>query len=123
NASGQVNGSRAIGKVPIGLAGMSSATVTANPPIVYAGDAADHRTTITVTNIRDAAGVLVPDGAYVGVIAANCATKFADGTCVTSAGGSIVGGTVATNFPSFKVFQISNGQLVFQYSVQGLANP
>ena len=117
-STGAVASTTALGSVTVTLAGMTSATVTPNPSIVYAGDGGDHRTTITVTNLRDSAGQPIPDGANVGVSAVNCASRHADNSCVTSYGGVIVGGTTASNNTSFKVFPIVNGQMVFEYSAQ-----
>jgi len=103
----------AIGVVPITLAGLTTAEVAVSPSALHA-DGGDRRAAVTVTNLRDAAGQLVPDGTFVGVTATNNTAVTADGCCnIVSAGGSIVGGTTAGNF---RIFPVVNGQVTVEYS-------
>ncbi len=104
-----------IGIIPVTIAGLTSAQGTAAPTVVHA-DGGDHRSTITLTNFRDVTGLPVPDGTLIGVSAANCTALFPNGACVGSAGGTIVGGTTAGFNSTVKLFPVTNGQVVFQYS-------
>jgi hypothetical protein len=104
-----------VGIVPVTIAGLTSAQGTASPTAVHA-DGGDHRSTITLTNFRDVAGQPVPDGTLIGVSATSCAALFTNGLCVNSAGGTIIGGTTASFSSVVKIFPITNGQVVFQYS-------
>jgi hypothetical protein len=104
-----------IGIVPVTIAGLTSAQGSASPTAVHA-DGGDHRSTITFTNFRDVTGQPVPDGTLIGVSAASCTALFPNGTCVGSAGGTIIGGTTASFNSTTKLFPIANGQIVFQYS-------
>jgi hypothetical protein len=107
--------------VGIKIAGLTSSSVIASPGSVFA-DGGDHRTTITITNLRDAVGNPVPDGTLIGVSAVSNATFI--GCCgVGSAGGVVIGGTAATNNGNFRIFPVQNGQVVLQYSSQGVVVP
>ncbi|HEX7149902.1 MAG TPA: carboxypeptidase regulatory-like domain-containing protein [Thermoanaerobaculia bacterium] len=117
-ANGERLSTQALGLVPITIVGTTSATAVASPSAFFS-DGTDYRSTITVSNIKDALGRPVPDGTLVGVTAANSAT-ISGGWWVGSAGGSILGGTVAPNNTAFKVFPVVNGQVVVQYSSQGV---
>src|SRR5260370_34386867 len=81
----------------------------------------DHRSTITLSNFRDAAGNPAPDGTQVAVTAAPSGSI--SGCCyVQSAGGVIIGGAAAPFGGSqYKLFTITNGQIVPQYSAQGVS--
>lgn len=115
DANGSLISSTEEGIIPVNIAGLSSAQGSASPTVVFA-DGADHFSTVTLTNFRDAAGQPVPDGTLVGVSAANCATRFPNGFCVNSAGGTILGGTTASFNSTVQIFPVTNGQVVFQYS-------
>ena len=119
NAAGAVESRTALGIVPIGLVGLTSAQATGSPTAIHA-DGGDFRSTITVSGFRDAVGNPVPDGTMVGLTANNCATLNTGGGCVLSDGGSIVGGTTSLSNSNFQLFPITNGQLVAQYSSQGV---
>jgi hypothetical protein len=69
NSSNQVTNNYALGIAPVILAGLTSAHGVANPTSVFA-NGGDYRSTITLSNFRDAAGNPVPDGTQVGVSAA-----------------------------------------------------
>ena len=110
----------ALGAVPLTLTGTTSATITASVTALHA-DGADRRSTITVSNVRDSLGNLVPDGTKVGVATGQYVTVTPDGCCYNvSAGGSILGGTLSTSDGRFRVFTLQNGQAVFEYSAQGV---
>jgi hypothetical protein len=120
-ANGTIPSTVALTTTPIKIAGVTSATVVASPNFVFA-DGGDHQTTVTVTNIRDALGNPVPDGTLVAATALNGATSV--GCCfISSAGGTIVGGTPSSFNINFHTFTVTNGQVVFQYSSQGVVVP
>jgi len=117
-ADGTIPSGQNIGLAGIRISGLTSATVTASPNLVFS-DGGDHRTTVTVTNLRDALGNLVPDGTLIAASASSSAT-FAGCCFIGSAGGSIIGGTTASSDGRFQIFPVQNGQVVFQYSPQGI---
>lgn len=119
NTNGQITNNNAIGVVPVAIAGLTSAHGVANPPSVFA-NGGDYRSTITLSNFRDAAGNPVPDGTQV-AISANSSVAIAGNSYVPSAGGVIVGGTPSPYSSYFKLFTITNGQVVVQYSSQGVS--
>lgn len=108
---------QALGTVSVTLAGMTSATGSVSPNVLY-GDGIDRRATVTVTDIRDALGNPVPDGTVIAASAASCAARKADQSCVNSYGGAIIGGTAVPNNSYFRAFTVQNGQVVFQYASQ-----
>src|SRR5437867_1192214 len=117
--TGAVMNQRALGAVPLTLTGTTTATMTASVGAMHA-DGADRRSTITISNIRDGLGHVVPDGTQIGVTALTNTTITPDGCCYNqSAGGVIIGG-VAANDSRFHIFTVQNGQAVFEYSSQGV---
>lgn len=119
DANGAVISSTALGSIAVSLAGLTSATGTVSPGVVFA-DGSDQRTTVTFTNFKDTAGQPVPDGTMIAVSAANCFVRNAGGFCISSAGGQIVGTNPAPFFSGAQLFTITNGQVVLQYSSQGV---
>lgn len=114
--AGNVIGTRPLLSGIVALAGMDSATVTAP------GTAAPGSTvTVTLTNIRDAAGNLVPDGVRVAVTAAPWYTRSGHWNN-GSAGGTIVGGVPTTNDSSQRTFTVSGGQVSFGVTLLGVAD-
>ena len=121
NSSGQVTNSNAVGVIPVTIAGLTSAQGAASPGVVFA-NGGDYRSTITLSNFRDAAGNPVPDGTQVAVTAANDGSIVGGGCCyVSSAGGVIIGGTQAPFGSQYSLFTVANGQIVLQYSSQGVS--
>jgi hypothetical protein len=121
-AQAGANGERlsqiALGIVPVQTVGTASAAVAAFPTAIFS-DGNDHRSTITISSIKDLAGRPVPDGTLIGVTAASGVSYV--GCCyIFSAGGTILDGTPAPNNGNFKVFPVTNGQVVVQYSSQGI---
>ncbi len=119
NSSGQVTNNNAVAVEPVLIAGLTSATGVASPAVVFA-NGGDYRSNITLSNFRDAAGNPVPDGTQVGITAA-ADESIAGGSYVYSAGGAIIGGTPSPSNSNFSVFAITNGQVAFQYSSQGVS--
>jgi hypothetical protein len=100
------------------IAGLTSATVTASPNVLFA-DGGDQRSTVTISNLKDASGNPVPDGTLIGVSATSGAT-FSGCCFLSSAGGVIIGGTPTSPASVFQVFPVQNGQVVLQYSSEGV---
>src|SRR5262249_2008615 len=126
NSSGGEISAVAIGVAAIQLLSPASATVSVNPSDIFS-DGFAHTSAITITNVKDSAGVNpVPDAARLGLSAINNASIF--GCCfVGSAGGQILSAgavagdnTTATNNGSFGLFTISGGQVLANYSDIGV---
>jgi hypothetical protein len=115
---GAMGSNRAVGLVPVTSAGLTSGTATVSLSAYFA-DGADYRTTVTVNDFKDALGNPVPDGTLIGATATS--DQLISGCCwVSSAGGAIIGDRTATNSSFFKLFPVTNGQVVFEYSSQGV---
>ena len=121
NSSGGISSTYAVGYEPVTIAGMTSSKGVASPTSVFA-NGGDYRSTITFSHFTDAAGNPVPDGTQVAVTAAGFYT-ISGGAYVPSVGGAIFGGTPAPFNSLFSLFTITNGQIVFQYSSQGISVP
>jgi hypothetical protein len=113
-ATGAIIGSRPLLSTVINLVGMDTATVLA-PGSGAPGGAVS----VTLSNIRDAAGNLVPDGTRVAVTARNwyrLTGSYGNG----SAGGTISGGIVTPNDGDFRSFTVSGGQVSFDVILPGV---
>jgi len=95
-----------------------SATITASPATVVVNGTTPGTSTLTITNIKDINGTVVPDGAMVALSAVNMASQDPTGIGIVSAGGTIVDGTPAANNANFKVYAIQNGTVTASYSSQ-----
>src|SRR6185312_9394805 len=93
-----------------------SATINASPATVTVNGATPGTTTLTISDIRDIEGTLVPDGAKVALSAVNMASHDPAGGTISSAGGTIVDGDPAPNNASFKVFTIFGGRVTATFS-------
>ncbi|HTC93759.1 MAG TPA: carboxypeptidase regulatory-like domain-containing protein [Terriglobales bacterium] len=118
--SGSVQSRSVLGVVPISLAGLTSAQGSASPTVLHA-DGGDYRSTITISKLVDASGHPVPDGSQIALTASSCGALTQFGGCIFSAGGEILGGTPLNGNPNFRVFAVANGQVVTQYSSQGVS--
>jgi hypothetical protein len=119
NSSGQVTNLNAVAVEPVTIAGLTSAKGAASPTAVFA-NGGDYRSSITFSNFRDAAGNPAPDGTQVAVTAA-ADGSIVGGFYVQSAGGVIIGGTPAPFNSNYTLFTVTNGQVVLQYSSQGVS--
>jgi hypothetical protein len=111
----------AVGIVPITIAGLTSARGVSSPTSIFA-NGGDYRSTITLSNFRDASGNPVPDGTQVAVTAVS-EGSVSGGNYVLSAGGVIFGGTAATFNSQYSIFTVTNGQVVLEYSAVGVSVP
>ena len=93
-----------------------SASFLAEPATVRVVPGTPSTATITVSNIRDIDGTLVPDGAKIALSADDMATKDPRGNQVRSAGGTFTDGEPAANNTRFRVYTVSGGQVVATYS-------
>jgi len=98
-----------------------SSTITANPATVVVNGVNAGASTITITNIRDINGTIVPDGGKIALSATNMATVNPAGTPIPSAGGIFTDGTTAANNPNFQVYTIQNGSVTAAYSSGSVA--
>lgn len=98
------------------LTGLDTATFT-GPATVSPGST----TALTLTNIRDAAGNLVPDGTRIALTAAAWYNR--DGSYHNNSAGGTIGGGVATpNDGSFRTFVVTGGQITFSFTAPGSLN-
>ncbi|HEX6096863.1 MAG TPA: carboxypeptidase regulatory-like domain-containing protein [Thermoanaerobaculia bacterium] len=109
----------ALASAPITITGNTSADGAIDPAVLHA-DLGDHRAIVTFSNFRDSQGRPVPDGTRVAVSAGNCASRNAGGSCIWSAGGSIINGDPSPQGAQFRLFTITNGQVVAEYSAAGV---
>ncbi|HET7436558.1 MAG TPA: carboxypeptidase regulatory-like domain-containing protein [Thermoanaerobaculia bacterium] len=117
--NGERLSSYVLGSVPIRLAGNTSATASITPTVLHA-DGGDYRAKVTFSNFRDSNGSEVPDGTLIAVSAASCAGTDANGFCVSSIGGAITDGAPSTVGSAWRTFAITNGQVVAEYSTNGI---
>jgi hypothetical protein len=109
-------GTRPFAAAAVTLVGMDTATFLA-PATTAPGSAVS----VTLTNIRDAAGNLVPDGTRLAVTAARWYNR--DGSYHNgSAGGSIGGGVATPNDGNFRTLTVSGGQVTFTFNAPAAAN-
>lgn len=87
------------------------ATVIPTPDALFANGQTITR--VTIDNIADSNGFLVPDGTQIAVTAAPAYQQ-------TSAGGTIRGGTLSPADPRFKIFTVANGRVRFDYQSPAL---
>lgn len=109
-------GNRPLAEASITLAGADSATFV-GPATVSPGGSLS----LTLTNLRDTAGNLIPDGARVAITAANWYNRdgsFGNG----SAGGSLSGGVGTPNDGNFRTYTVSGGQVTFTVAAPATAN-
>ncbi|HET8775704.1 MAG TPA: carboxypeptidase regulatory-like domain-containing protein [Thermoanaerobaculia bacterium] len=98
-----------------------SATFLAEPATVRVAGATPGTATITVSNIRDIEGTLVPDGAKIALSADDMATKDPRGNPIRSAGGAFTDGEPAANNSKFRVYTVSAGRVVATYNSGNIA--
>lgn len=118
-ANNEVLSQLALASAPITITGNTSAEATIDPAVLHA-DLGDHRAVVTFTNFRDTQGRAVPDGTRVAVSAGSCASRTAVGNCIFSAGGAILNGAPSPNGGQYRLFTITNGQVVAEYSAAGV---
>ncbi|MCU1246824.1 MAG: LamG domain protein jellyroll fold domain protein, partial [Acidobacteria bacterium] len=92
-----------------------SVKITPNPGTVVVG-ASPGTTTMTLSDIRDIHGALVPDGTKIALSAANAATRNGLGADIASVGGNLVDGTLSPNNAGFKIYSVTGGQVTATYS-------
>jgi hypothetical protein len=115
-AAGNRIAERPFAATTVTLAGLDSGTFT-GPATVSPGAT----TAITLTNIRDAVGNLVPDGTRIAVTAAVWYNH--DGSYSNnSAGGAIGGGAATPNDGNFRTFVVTGGQVTFSFTAPSAAN-
>jgi hypothetical protein len=114
------NGS-AIGSQPFLTGTVTLTSVDAakfvGPSVVSPGGSA----MVTIANIRDSAGNLVPDGTRIAVTAVNWYNR--DGSYPNdSAGGTITGGGATPNDGNFRTCVVSGGAITFSFTAPTAAN-
>ncbi|MGQ0735910.1 MAG: Ig-like domain-containing protein [Acidobacteriota bacterium] len=122
STGGQRIGNRAFAVADVALAAYGSATTSANPQSAIA-DGTPKTVVISVTNIRDEAGVPVPDGAVVvASTLGGCINRDRNNNCISSAGGVFTNGTASPDLGDARVryFVVVNGQIEVHYDPQGV---
>lgn len=116
DASGNAIGSRPLLSTAVTLAGLASATVVSPATVAPGGSV-----TVTLEDIRDAAGQPVPDGTKLAFGTMNW--YFTNGGCCNnSAGGTISGGTPSPADASWQVFTVSGGRVSATFQAPGANN-
>ncbi|MCU1350083.1 MAG: hypothetical protein JWO56_3113, partial [Acidobacteria bacterium] len=122
SAAGYLLSDRALGAVSLTIVGMTSGTSAVSPSTIHA-DGSDFRSTVTFSSFKDGQGRPVPDGTKVALSANYCAARYpSNGFCVDSAGGSILGGDPAPFGTQYRIFTITNGQVVATYSANTIVS-
>ena len=117
------NGSR-IGLTPfaevrIVQGGLTSATIVASPASTLA-DGARRPVAVSITNLRDALGNLVPDGTNIALTAVNWYRRGDGGCCNNSAGGVFIDGVATPNDGNFRTYTVANGRVDATYSAENV---
>jgi|GEM_PF-1369078 len=108
-------GSRAFAVARFNAVGVQASVVSASPSAVVA-DNNSKTVNISLTNIRDVAGNVVPDGTSVVLTPqAHCFRNPDDSSCIPSLGGVVTSGTVSPEGYGFKVHTVSGGQVQATY--------
>jgi len=118
-SNGLLLSSFALAYAEITLIGTTSGQGSISPAAIHA-DGRDFRAAVTFSNFKDRDGRPVPDGTRIGLSATDCAARFASNACVSSAGGSIIGGDAAPFGSAYRIFSVTNGQIVAEYSSQNV---
>jgi hypothetical protein len=106
-------GNRTFATAAVTIVGPASAAVAGPGAVATSGQGV-----YTVTNIRDAAGVLVPDGAKVVVATlGGCFHRDPAGNCINSAGGTVAGGDGSPELGDarMRVFTVTGGAIAFTF--------
>lgn len=113
--NGNVLGTEAIGTLDLNLrAGSDKALVSAEPASLY-GDKRPRQSAVRV-QVRNNLGVPVPDGTRVLVSAAFCASRI-QGFCVSSHGGTILGGADSPSGTIYRLFEVAGGEVMATYQL------
>ncbi len=119
--NGQRIGDRAIALAKFTATGYHNAAASANPAAVVA-DGLSKSVTVTISNIRDTQGNVVPDGAIVLLTASEvCFRHPDDNTCVGSRGGDIVSGTASPDGYGLRAHVVNGGQVTATYDPASVA--
>jgi hypothetical protein len=118
---GNVLGNEAIGTLDLNVRSASDrALFTVDGGSLYADKRPRLRSFLL--EVRDAFGVLVPDGTKVLVSAASCAGRIA-GVCIDSFGGTILGGFPSPSGTQYRYFETAAGVATGEYQTPATAVP
>ena len=118
DSSGVLNSLTPLGTATLTLAGAASSEVLLVPgslPVVFPSRSA----AVIFHHVHDTRANLVPDGAVFGASVTNCATRFDNGQCVSSAGGSLLDGAVSPG--GLRLYTLSGAQLRTTVSISSSA--
>jgi hypothetical protein len=117
DGSGNPIGNRPVLSTPVTIVGLGSGLFTA-PATLLPGAS----TTVTLTNIADHTGALVPDGTRIALTTINWYRASDGGCCNGSTPGPLAGGPPATNDASFIVVTVTGGSATFTFTAPGSNN-
>lgn len=116
-----VIGANTVAVASFDAVGYKTASANVNPPGVVA-DGLSKIVTVTLTNLQDAAGNVVPDGAVVLATAGEHGFDYPNSnTNVPSRGGSIVSGVASPSGFGLRAHTVINGSVTIQYDPEGVA--
>jgi hypothetical protein len=117
----------AIATVPIQMLAPSGALVVMTPSDLPA-DGGAHLAQLTISNLTDSGGALVPNGAKVAMTVNTNTVIDPTGNYVQSVGGTLQSagttagdGTLATNGSAYQVYTVADGKVLASYSDVNLA--
>ncbi len=110
-----------IGVQPLTAAGLTLTGADTGTFVGASTVAPSGSVSLTLTNLRDTAGNLIPDGARIAFTAINWYNR--DGSFGNaSAGGSITGGVTTPNDGNFRTVTVSGGQATITFNAPATAN-
>ncbi len=119
-ANGNRIGERPFAEAHITQAGLTTATVVTSPSSTVA-DGARRPVAVTITNIRDALGNLVPDGVRVALTADAWYRRGDGGFHNGSVGGVFIDGEATPNDGRFRTFTVQGGRIEATYSAESVS--
>ena len=120
SSSDGVVGTEVLALTPVPVPAVTSATAVASHTVLEA-DGADHRSSITLSDIRDAFGNPVPDGTLVAVTASTGCWVQVGTTCLQpGVSATIEGGVPIPGLTAFRELATSAGQVTAELSTSGI---
>lgn len=119
NGSGSRIGTTPFAEVRITQAGLTSASIVATPASTLA-DGTRRPVAVAVTNLRDAAGNLVPDGTRIALTGRPWYRRADGGYSNGSAGGIFLDGVTTPNDGDFRTYTVTNGRVDATYSAESI---
>jgi hypothetical protein len=116
DGNGNPIGSRPMLSTPVTIVGLGSGLFSA-PATLLPGAT----TTVTLSNISDHTGAIVPDGTRIAVTSINW-YRASDGGCCNGSNPGTLPGTVTPNDGSFRTLTVTGGSVTFNFTAPGTNN-